>query len=807
MPALSKYKVTFTTVLGTALAAALLSASPMVLATKNNEDSRGWGDWKSMGGGYVGRRREPAAMILPATERRSASVDISEKNKKNKGQNKSKQPKSEFESALQPQNLLEFQSFAAADSAITTAKALWFYTDVEGIYRVPLTDIAASTGKAAEHIRNKAKRGKLSLQNAGSTASWHFDAASDSLLFVGESYATFYSDINAYRLRIPGADRHRSPMRVTTGAPSSLGSPASFTDTLTFEEEPDFQFVTSSVAADPDADYWFWRAIWAGYPGSDSTEVDLQIPNPANSGAAQLRITLRGGTNLEQGMEHHVTAEINGTAVGEITFDGFEEAVLVATGIQGLLDPAGSNTLRLSNTSDGSHPIQYLDKVEVDYTRLPVAGSGKLWLHNVAAGTQTVSGFDSDQIMVVESPGGQGVLRQDVIIEPGENGDWAVTFDTSSGLDYLVSQHDKIALASVLPDYPTRLNRKSNMADYLIIAPRAFAQTARELADYRSARYSYVELVWLDDIYDEFSHGREDPAAITAFMERVQKRWDVVPSFVTIIGKGSLDHKDRMGFGDSFVPVRMASTPWALAASDDRLLAVDERSSFAIGRLPITNDLEGQAYVAKLIAYEAGNYGTERFEAVLVADNTDDAGDFQRNSDQLAEQLSYDAGFNQVSKLYHPQDEVRTSLIQSSTWETGYVSYDGHGSTSQVGNGKENFINATDANLLQNTVYPVFSALTCAAGDDTMPGPDSRSLAGALVLNPSGGAIASMAPTGLSLDGDAQALGSAFVDSLFAGMNTIGGAVLDAKTQTAGSISDFMPGIYSVVGDPAVFAR
>jgi fermentation-respiration switch protein FrsA (DUF1100 family) len=122
-----------------------------------------------------------------------------------------------------------------------------------------------------------------------------------------------------------------------------------------------------------------------------------------------------------------------------------------------------------------------------------------------------------------------------------------------------------------------------------------------------------------------------------------------------------------------------------------------------------------------------------------------------------------------------------------------------------VGDGTENFIKASDAALLQNTVYPVFAALTCAAGDDSMPG--SRSLAGALVLNPTGGAIASLAPTGLSLDQDAQRLAYAFVDSAFAGMNTVGDAARDAKVQTTGSISEFMPRIYSVVGEPAVFAR
>jgi hypothetical protein len=281
----------------------------------------------------------------------------------------------------------------------------------------------------------------------------------------------------------------------------------------------------------------------------------------------------------------------------------------------------------------------------------------------------------------------------------------------------------------------------------------------------------------------------------------------MAPSVVVIIGNGTLDHKDRMGYADSFVPIRMASTPWALAASDDRLLNNNHPrlQRFAVGRLPITSEQEGLAYVEKLKAYESGAFDVRRYQALLVADNPDKGGDFHANADRLATALVSAAGFDGVRGLYHPRDAVRTNLRLSSAWDVGYVSYDGHGSTAQAGNGSERFITAADAALLQNTVHPIFTALTCAAGDYAVPG--TRSLAGALVLNPAGGAMASLAPTGLSLDKDAQRLGAAFVDSLYAGSNTVGDALLEAETLTEGAISDFIPHVYSVVGEPAVYAR
>ena len=50
-------------------------------------------------------------------------------------------------------------------------------------------------------------------------------------------------------------------------------------------------------------------------------------------------------------------------------------------------------------------------------------------------------------------------------------------------------------------------------------------------------------------------------------------------------------------------------------------------------------------------------------------------------------------------------------------------------------------------------------------------------------------------------------VGNAFVDSFFAGSNTIGEAVRDAKDNTSLYIEAFMLPIYSVVGEPAIYAR
>ena len=429
---------------------------------------------------------------------------------------------------------------------------------------------------------------------------------------------------------------------------------------------------------------------------------------------------------------------------------------------------------------------------------------GKSGCVSVAGGVQAVSGFAGKEILVIESPVRDAVVRKDVKIYRSGSG-WAVAFAAKAGSDYLIAETSSPLTPVVDARAQADLMSAKNAADYLIIAPREFSATATALAAHRSSSYGAVKIVWLDDIYKAFGAGREDPFAIGRFMDHVGTKWASAPAAVVLVGKGSLDRKDTMGYGDNFLPILMTSNPWALAESDARLLG-DESGArgSAIGRLAITNDAEGLAYVAKLKAHEAQLGASAAFGAVVVADNADSGGDFHQAADGLASQLE-GLGSSPITKLYHPEQAVRTSLIQSGTWETGIVTYSGHGSETQIGNSTEKFIAAGDAAALSNTNYPVFAALTCAAGSDALPG--TRSLASALVLNPKGGAIASLAPSGLSLDSDAHVLGAAFIDQLYGAGNTIGDALAGAKLDTSDEIEAFMGPIYSVVGDPGVYAR
>jgi hypothetical protein len=808
MPPIRKLIITSLMV---ALTVTLLLPADEALA---NKEEQNWDSWRGLGQGYVGRRKVPKNSAKQAVERKLDAVDerlnnlIVLRNRLDK--------KSGAKSEARLDNL---------DKRITKVKnrkkklrkqshknsrgstSVWLRNQGEGLYSVPISELAEEVGYTEKEVRDRAISKELALTNQGQAVPWLYYPDTESIIYVGEQYDTFYSDQNAYRLSFSQSQlsKRMGISKQRNGPDGGVSEP--FIESLKFEQEPDFFYSLWTVASEPDADYWFWDYLYGGY--KDSIEVPLVIPNPAVSGAAQIRVTLRGWTDLVDGDEHQVLAELNGVQVGSIvTWDAFDEAVLVADFDQSVLNADGDNQLVLRNQyTSGTHPGQWLDQIEVDYLRMPSAQEGSLWLHNVAQGVQTVSGFSSEDILVIRNPVSNPKAKRNVSIYQDSDGSFSVSFKSNkSGEDFLVTEVGAMQSVVVEKDRRSNLVKRNNRADYLIISPREFKATAKQLKRYRQDSFGNVKIAWIDDIYDEFSAGRQDPHAITRFIDRAKTAWRLAPSTIVILGKGSIDHKDRMGYSDSFVPVLMTDTPWALTASDDRLLNGEQVANISIGRIPIISDEQGIAYLTKLRNYETQRLSDAKFNSVLVADNPDKAGDFHANSDLLAERLVDQYGFDTVDKNYHPQSpSVSSQMLLDATWEAGLVSYDGHGSATQVGDGREKFIVAADVTKLTNTNLPVFASLTCAAGDFTVPG--TTSLAGALVLNPNGGAIAAYSPSGLSIDQDAQTMGHAFFDSLYMDGRRIGEAARDAKTNTAGSVNDFMRRMYSVIGDPAINAR
>ncbi|HET9768123.1 MAG TPA: C25 family cysteine peptidase [Thermoanaerobaculia bacterium] len=755
---------------GAAAPGAAVANGDSALIAKGRAAATAWTEWRGLAPGYGARKRLP-----PPPD---------------------------------PATLAERKAALAAVAPASKVEALWLRTHGTTLEKVPLAALAPLyAGRAPWNPKN------FALTGGGSAVRWHYDAASSSVYFVAAANDDLFTGENAYRALSSPQLSAQMPTRSGAGPVAGAGGelvPAHVTLEKDLFAKPDV------LRGDPEADYWFWGFLFGGTTFAQM-QVPLELPAvvPTSAGAT-LRIRLQGMTDVLPGNDHHVEAWLDGVELGFVEWDGPQPATLTVTLDAAQLAAVHSSAVPLVLASQNAATVQWLDEIEVDYVRALAADDGALLVRALPAGIHTVTGFPSASVRVVEAPGtAAATWRDDVTVAPDGAGGYQVTLVAPTTADYLLVDDSRAPAPRVEVDQPSSLHDKNNAADYLIVAPRALQQTAQALQELRAQRFRRVQIAWLDDVFDEFSAGRTDPHALAAFLAHAAASWRQPPVHVVLVGLGTLDHKDRLGYGESQLPVLMAATPWGLVATDQRFAQVGG-TVYSLGRIPAATEAAGLAYVDKLRGFESAPPPAPT-QALLVADDPDPGGDFHAGTDALRAILQT-AGAATRS-LYHctspadlgnpavPCAAVRTELTKSSSWNVDLVSYEGHGALQQLGGSSELFLVADgvfypdDVAQLANTRLPVFAALTCSVGGDAYPG--LRSLAGKLVTHGGGGAIAAVAPSGLSLDADAHRVGLTALDEL-ARHVSVGEALRDAVRANAGHVQPFMLQIYSVTGDPAV---
>ncbi len=169
---------------------------------------------------------------------------------------------------------------------------------------------------------------------------------------------------------------------------------------------------------------------------------------------------------------------------------------------------------------------------------------------------------------------------------------------------------------------------------FVIIAHRKVDTSALAYAAYRDTTTAGHEplsakVVFIDEIYDEFSYGAPTPQAIQQFVNCALDNWTVKPKYLFLWGKGKLWLR---GSSEPVVP------SYGYPANDVRFTTPwggDRTSQVAIGRLNIYDNREGMAYLEKVKHFERTGEEAWRKEAVMIG-----RGEFPAQSSTISLSLS-----------------------------------------------------------------------------------------------------------------------------------------------------------------------
>ncbi|HDH08433.1 MAG TPA: hypothetical protein ENG96_03010, partial [Gammaproteobacteria bacterium] len=671
----------------------------------------------------------------------------------------------------------------------------------DGLYYLAADEIAPLLGLSAKKIKKRIKKGYLQLRHRDGEVAWQAATDNSGLYFYAEGIDSLYTIDNVYWLK---KGKGQKMTTADGGSPSPALVQGSFTATQRSEQDK------IAVLVQATADYWYWDWLTNG----SSKDFGFNLNGLAGGTNASLKLQLQGFSETD----HDIDVLINGVAVASANWSGPVDKTLSVEFDAGLL-LEGGNTLTLIHgpRNGGETSFVYLNAFDVSYPHSYVAvadglafmAAGELSSEtlNAEAKVLTVSGFSSADIKLLDisSPLRPKWIEDTTIDSAGSQ---RISFVPGEGSgSYLAVAGAAIKTpAWVRKDTVSRLRKPRNRADYVVIAPVELADGARALADYQAGKGLHAKVVLLEDIYDEFNGGIEDPSAIQRFLSYAWNNWRLAPRYAALVGDGSYDHRDLLGLGDSLVPAWMTATPNGLFAADNLYGRFANEQKIAIGRIPVHDNAGMYSYVDKLTAWQAGLGASGKVQ--LMADNDDVAGAFTDDSNGLKSLIP--GGKLAADDIYLKDifadggdiNTARTALLSALNAGRDNVNYLGHGGMDRFT--AEGLLTTADVSGLTNARTPFVNALSCVINRFAVAGYDS--LGEELVLRNGGGAIAVWSPTGLSQNPSAVLLNRALYESIYTdGKKVFGDAIVAALNKYAarGGV-EWMPKVYTLLGDPAL---
>ncbi|HEX2788073.1 MAG TPA: type IX secretion system sortase PorU [Ignavibacteria bacterium] len=444
----------------------------------------------------------------------------------------------------------------------------------------------------------------------------------------------------------------------------------------------------------------------------------------------------------------------------------------------------GSNTstrLRLSlPSSHNSNTVAgYLDYYEIHYPRMMSADNNFLRFNSPDTNAMMefrVSSFNSSEVKVFDVT----VPYNTALINPVSFNQGTVVFQKNIQLG-TPSEFYTIGNNYLTPGaISAKLNNQnlkgfSEGASFIILSPTEFLSAANTLKAYRETpgpNYIKTHVVDINQIYNEFSAGLQDPVAIRNYIKYAYNNWNIKPVHILFFADGSYDFRNLYNLNTkNYLPPfqldRLDQNEIFSYCSDDFSVEINENypypnsatvPDFSWGRLCVNSLQEANDVVSKIICYEnPANYGIWKKKIMYVADdgwtttytNGEEGALHTSQCEIVAEQCTPpDFEKDKVylvnyPAIYTPQGRrkpgVNEAIIKG--WNEGrlVINYVGHGSTDLWAHEQVFDRQVSIPQLNNGCKLPFVTIASCdlARYDD----PFFISAAEQLVNKPNGGAI------------------------------------------------------------------
>lgn len=434
--------------------------------------------------------------------------------------------------------------------------------------------------------------------------------------------------------------------------------------------------------------------------------------------------------------------------------------------------PQAGNACNVSLTFSEKNGSAWLDYYEINLKRrLKLVGNAPFFFRNIdSIDTETARRF------VVEGAGASTQIwdvtdKQNIVCIPTTYANGTLTFVDSvrTFKEYAAVNPAQNTFLSptIIGTIPNQNLHALPQMDMVILAPAEFSSEAERLAAaHRSIQGLRVEVVDVEQVYNEFSSGTRDATAyrrlMKLFYDRAASEADM-PRYLLLFGGGVYDNRkiivkenyDKLLTFQSYNSVHgtdsyVCDDYFALLDDNEGQNIVAEMMDIGVGRFPVHTIEEARIIVDKTIGYlENKVKGEGKNQLLFVADDGDGILHTQscdnvanltlrNNPDMLGRKLYLDAYQQEVSasgESYPLVIELFDNYIKNGILMLNYMGHGGHTTWTNEG-----ILTHDRIVNMYNEELPLFVTATCDFS--RFDGNGTPSGGELLLLNNHGGAIA-----------------------------------------------------------------
>ncbi len=523
-------------------------------------------------------------------------------------------------------------------------------------------------------------------------------------------------------------------------------------------------------------------------------------------------------------------------------------------GVLNCTDSTPSATLNLAIEINRLNPnvVTYLDRILINAQRgLALTGSQLNFRVSKWSSSSNLAAYqigNTNANTFVWDISNRHIPNAIPLIAQGNQG----TFKVASGYhEYVVANGSSYFAPERVGSVAIQDLHQLPQADYLIVSHPDFLTQANRLADLHRANGLTVNVVQPQSIYNEFSSGMQDPAAIRRFVKMfydraIQTDPTTKPKYVLLFGDGTYDPKNRLPNNNNFiVTYQMQASENMIDAmvvddffgilDDAEAMSAADMMDIGVGRLIVSTSLQAKQVVDKIEHYMKNGsnfypvassccmgtqtdktFGDWRNQYMVMTDNRE--GGYFINTDAEPQY--------EISKLFNPEINYNKLYMDAfpkvvtaggerfpamvSAIDAGIqrgvlvANYIGHGG--EVGLAEERIVDIDQINSWNNIhALHLFVSATCefTRFDD----PERVSAGEWAYLNPTGGAIAMLTTTRSVYFGVNSNIGIKLIERVFNrypnGQAYEFGEIA-RRTKNAASVSSSNKRSFTLIGDPAL---